>query len=69
MVSVHRAMVQQGLRSRMILQVHDELLFDIYLPEKETVERLVRSHMENTAILSVPLEVSIGFGNNWLEAH
>lgn len=69
MVSVHRAIIEKGLRSRMILQVHDELLFDIYLPEKEQMEQLVRSQMENVSVLSVPLSVGLGFGANWLEAH
>jgi DNA polymerase-1 len=53
----------------MILQVHDELLFDIYLPEKEVMEQLVRAVMEHVIPLSVPLSVSLGFGANWLEAH
>ncbi|HNR28062.1 MAG TPA: DNA polymerase I [Bacteroidales bacterium] len=69
MVAVHRALRDKGLKSRMILQVHDELLFDVYRPEKEIMEQLVRSHMENIAPLSVPLSVGIGFGENWEEAH
>ena len=69
MVSVHREILAKGLKSRMILQVHDELLFDIYLPEKEVMEQLVRAVMEHVIPLSVPLSVSLGFGANWLEAH
>ena len=69
MVSVHRAILEKGLRSRMILQVHDELLFDVYSPEKVMMEQMVRSAMENIATLSVPLSVEIGVGENWEEAH
>ncbi|HOZ19441.1 MAG: DNA polymerase I [Bacteroidetes bacterium ADurb.Bin139] len=69
MVAVHRAILEKGLRSRMILQVHDELLFDVYSPEKEMMGQLVRSVMENITALSVPLSVDIGIGENWDEAH
>jgi DNA polymerase-1 len=56
-------------RTKMILQVHDELVFDVYLPELEEIKELVKTEMENAADLSVPLEVEMGIGNNWLEAH
>ncbi len=69
MVNIHREMKERGLRSRMLLQVHDELVFDVHISEKEEMQRLVTGFMENAARLSVPLSVSAGFGLNWLEAH
>ena len=62
-------MKERRLRSRMLLQVHDELVFDVHISEKEEMERLVTRLMENATRLSVPLSVSAGFGLNWLEAH
>lgn len=69
MVSVHRAIRDKKMKSKMILQVHDELLFDVHITEKEEMEALVRNIMEHTVTLSVPLSVGLGFGTNWLEAH
>ncbi len=56
-------------RSRMILQVHDELVFDVYQPELDAIKQLVKEEMEGVASLLVPLEVEMGTGTNWLEAH
>jgi DNA polymerase I len=56
-------------KSKMILQVHDELVFDVYKPECEDITAIVKREMENAAQLSVPLEVEIGTGSNWLDAH
>jgi DNA polymerase-1 len=53
----------------MILQVHDELVFDVYKPELETVKSIVRQQMLNALPLEVPIEVSINSGENWLLAH
>ena len=53
----------------MLLQVHDELVFDVYKPELEQIKSLVKTEMENAYKLSVPLDVDLGVGNNWLEAH
>jgi len=53
----------------MILQVHDELLFDLHRDEEETVISLVLEKMQLAMPMSVPIEVEIGIGNNWLEAH
>jgi DNA polymerase-1 len=53
----------------MILQVHDELVFDVYRAELEEIKILVKNQMEKAADLSLPLEVEIGYGDNWLEAH
>jgi DNA polymerase-1 len=69
MIRIHQEMKKRNLRSRMILQVHDELLFDVYIPEKEIVEEIVKSGMQNAMKLHVPLEVSAGYGQDWLQAH
>jgi DNA polymerase-1 len=69
MIDIYKAMQEKHLKSKMILQVHDELLFDVFLPEKETMEHLVQSHMESITVLNVPLLVSLGWGHNWMEAH
>ena len=69
MINIHRQFCQLGLRSRMILQVHDELVFDCYKPEQEQVQAIVLEAMTNALPLSIPVEVGIGIGNNWLEAH
>lgn len=61
--------IRLGHRSRMILQVHDELVFDVYKPELEEIKGIVKYEMENAIALTVPLVVDIGTGNNWLEAH
>ena len=53
----------------MVLQVHDELVFDVYKPELEAISHMVKEEMENAISLHVPLIVDIGTGNNWLEAH
>jgi DNA polymerase-1 len=56
-------------KSKMILQVHDELLFDVFKPELDSVKEIVKNEMENAIILDVPLIVEIGCGKNWMEAH
>ena len=53
----------------MIIQVHDELVFDVYKPELEKVKEIVKHCMEGAIELKVPLEVEMGVGTNWLEAH
>ena len=53
----------------MLLQVHDELVFDIYNPELEELKTLIKSEMENAYKLDVPLDVEVGVGENWLVAH
>jgi len=67
MVSLHRVFASRNLKSRMILQVHDELVFDVWEDEKELVEKLVRDEMEKALPLKVPLRVDIGWGRNWKE--
>jgi DNA polymerase-1 len=68
MLGVYRALEKAGLRSRMLLQVHDELVLEVAEGEREAVEALVREHMGNAYHLSVPLEVSIGVGRSWDDA-
>ncbi|WP_206518201.1 DNA polymerase I [Rhodococcus sp. X156] len=65
MLGVHTALHEQGLRSRMLLQVHDELVLEVAQGEREQVEQLVRTYMGNAYPLDVPLEVSVGTGSSW----
>jgi DNA polymerase-1 len=69
MIDIHRWLKNSGLRSKMIMQVHDELVFDVWEDEKETMKNKVLELMQGAAQLSVPLLVEAGFGENWLEAH
>ncbi len=69
MIRIYRRFRQEGIRSKMILQVHDELNFSVYPEEKEQVERIVLEEMQGAFPLSVPLIADSGYGNNWLEAH
>jgi DNA polymerase-1 len=61
--------MEESLAARMVLQVHDELVFDVPLGEKERVIELVREKMEAAVELDVPLKVEVGTGADWLEAH
>ena len=69
MIGVARAFKEQGIRSKLILQVHDEIVVDLIPSEREAVEKIVREQMEGAAELRIPLVVDIGVGKNWLEAH
>ena len=69
MVRVVARMRQEGLQSRLIMQVHDELVFEVVEGEKLTMERLVEHEMEHAVTLRVPLRVDLNFGRNWSEAH
>ena len=69
MIRVDRRMRREGLRSRMILQVHDELNFSVLPEERDQLQRLVIEEMQNAASLTVPLIADAGWGSNWLEAH
>ncbi|MBR4638709.1 MAG: DNA polymerase I, partial [Bacteroidales bacterium] len=69
MVRIYQAMNERNMRSKMILQVHDELIFDTCPDELEALSNLVREHMSGAMQLSVPLDVNINSGSNWLEAH
>ena len=68
MTRLHRALAGAGLRGRLLLQVHDELVLEAPVSEVEPVSALVREHMEGAAQLSVPLVVGVGVGDNWLNA-
>lgn len=69
MIAVARRFREEGLRSKMILQVHDELNFSVYPEEKERVQAIVIEEMERAYPMQVPLEADCGWGRNWLEAH
>ena len=69
MIKTDRRIRQEGLQSKMILQIHDELVFDTTPDEVEKLEAIVREEMENVIELSIPLTVECNHGHNWLEAH
>ena len=69
MIRIYNRFKAEGIRSKMILQVHDELNFSVFPEEKEKVESIVLEEMQNALNLSVPLVADSGFGQNWLEAH
>ena len=69
MINIHRKLEEGKYKSKMLLQVHDELVFDVYKPELEELKTMIKTEMENAYKLSVPLDVELGVGNNWLEAH
>lgn len=69
MTAVHRRIKEAGLKSRMILQVHDELVFDVAAGEKDIVMEIVKKEMESVCTLAVPLSVECDYGKNWKEAH
>ena len=69
MINVSKRLEASGMQSRMVLQVHDELVFDALLSEVEDLKRLVTEEMENVIQLSIPLTVDCNYGKNWLEAH
>lgn len=69
MIGIHNKLDKEGYKTKMLLQVHDELVFDVFKPELETIKKLIKLEMENAYKLIVPLKVGIDIGNNWLEAH
>ncbi len=69
MINIHKKLEEGKYKTKMLLQVHDELVFDAHKDELETIQSLIKNEMENAFKLSVPLDVEIGLGNNWLEAH
>jgi len=69
MVNIHRWLKKEKLRSRMIMQVHDELVFDVHKDEVDVVKSNVVTLMKHAVCLEVPMEVEVGVGENWLEAH
>ncbi|WP_431166623.1 DNA polymerase I [Tenacibaculum halocynthiae] len=69
MINIHKRFKQENFTSKMLLQVHDELVFDAHKDELEIIKPIIKEEMENAFKLSVPLDVEIGIGDNWLEAH
>ena len=69
MIDVQEAIFNANLNSKMLLQVHDELVFDVDITELEEIKLLIKEKMEKAVKLSVPLDVDLGTGKNWLEAH
>ena len=69
MIKIQKSIEEKNLKSKMILQVHDELIFDMKKSESDILKNIVRKKMEESTILNVPLTVDVGVGENWLEAH
>jgi DNA polymerase-1 len=69
MINIYDALEEQNFKSKMLLQVHDELIFDAHKDEIDALRSLVKDKMENAFKLDVPLDVEMGTGQNWLEAH
>ncbi len=69
MIKIYRELLKLSLKTKMILQVHDELVFDVFIKEKETVMPIIEKEMKNAIPMSVPIEVEMKTGKNWLEAH
>ncbi|MFV5694584.1 DNA polymerase I [Flavobacterium sp. LB3P122] len=69
MINIHRKLTAENWKSKMLLQVHDELVFDVHNSELEKIQPLIKYEMENAFKLDVPLDVDLGAGKDWLEAH
>ncbi len=69
MIAIHKKLMNDNWKSKMLLQVHDELVFDVHLSEIEKIQPMIKYEMENAFQLAVPLEIELGIGKNWLEAH
>ena len=69
MINIYKKLEDGNYKSKMLLQVHDELVFDVYKPELAELKILIKSEMENAYTLDVPLDVEVGIGDNWLVAH
>ncbi len=69
MINIHKKLKEGNYKTKMLLQVHDELVFDVFKPELEDIKTLIMTEMENAYSLAVPLDVDLGLGDNWLEAH
>jgi len=69
MINIHKKLQEENWKSRMLLQVHDELVFDVHNDELEKIQPMIKHEMENAFIMSVPLDVEIGVGADWLAAH
>jgi len=69
MINIDKRLKDENFQSKMLLQIHDELVFDVLKEELDALSKMVKYEMENAYKLSIPLIVDIGNGNNWLEAH
>ncbi len=69
MINIHKKLRDENWKSKMLLQVHDELVFDVHNNELEKIQPMIKHEMENAFKMSVPLEVELGMGKDWLEAH
>ena len=69
MINIHKKLEEGNYKTKMLLQVHDELVFDVFTPELETMKEMIKTEMENAYQMKIPLDVEIGIGKNWLEAH
>ena len=69
MINIHKKLKEENWKSKMLLQVHDELVFDVHNSELEKIQPLIKHEMENAFKMAVPLDIEIGLGRNWLEAH
>jgi DNA polymerase-1 len=69
MINIHKKLKEENWKSRMLLQVHDELVFDVHNDELEKIQPMIKHEMENAFKMAVPLEVELGLGKDWLEAH
>ncbi len=69
MINIHKKLTSENWKSKMLLQVHDELVFDVHNSELERIQPMIKHEMENAFKMAVPLDVEIGLGKNWLEAH
>lgn len=69
MINIHKKLTSENWKSKMLLQVHDELVFDVHNSEMEKIQPMIKHEMENAIQLAVPLEVELGLGKDWLEAH
>ena len=69
MINIHQKLTNENWKSKMLLQVHDELVFDVHNDELEKIKPMIKHEMEQAFQLDVPLEVDLGAGKDWLEAH
>ncbi|OXB05993.1 DNA polymerase I [Flavobacterium pectinovorum] len=69
MINIHKKLTEENWKSKMLLQVHDELVFDVHNDELEKIQPMIKHEMENAFIMAVPLEVELGLGKDWLAAH
>ena len=69
MINIHKELKKHNFKSKMVLQVHDELVFDAHKNEIDDLKGIIKELMENSLPLNVPVVAELGIGNNWLEAH